>query len=155
MVNEAELPDEVVKVLVAGVDVSLSTHVDDAVKVVDVDMDKDTEEPGEDLSANLLELLGEGNTYPGGEDVLVVNEHLDPVHQHTHVLRSRHLGWLLVFAIILPPVLVLESTRHDGAALFRAVLRHGAVDEVDAVEEVHHVHRDPVVDALTGRQLHH
>jgi len=61
MVNEAELPDEVVKVLVAGVDVSLSTHVDDAVKVVDVDMDKDTEEAGEDLSANLLELLGEGN----------------------------------------------------------------------------------------------
>lgn len=62
MVNKAELPDEVVKVLVAGVDMSLSTHVDDAVEVVDVDMDKDTEEPGEDLSANLLELLGEGNT---------------------------------------------------------------------------------------------
>lgn len=62
MVNKAELPDEVVKVLVAGVDVSLSTHVDDAVKVVDVDMDKDTEEAGEDLSANLLELPGEGNT---------------------------------------------------------------------------------------------
>lgn len=62
VVNEAKLPDEIVKVLVAGVDVSLSTHVDDAVKVVDVDMDKDTEEAGEDLSANLLELLGEGNT---------------------------------------------------------------------------------------------
>lgn len=61
MVNKAELPDEVVKVLVAGVDMSLSTHVDDAVKVVDVDMDKDTEEAGEDLSANLLELLREGN----------------------------------------------------------------------------------------------
>ena len=62
MVNKAELPDEVVKVLVAGVDMSLSTHVDDAVKVVDVDMDKDTEEAGEDLSANFLELLREGNT---------------------------------------------------------------------------------------------
>lgn len=62
MVNKAKLPDEVVKVLVAGVDMSLGTHVDDAVKVVDVDMDKDTEEAGEDLSANLLELLGKGNT---------------------------------------------------------------------------------------------
>lgn len=62
MVNEAEFPDEIIKVLVAGVDVSLSTHVDDAVEVVDVDMDKDTEEAGEDLGANLLELLGEGNT---------------------------------------------------------------------------------------------
>lgn len=62
VVNKAELPDEVVKVLVAGVDMSLSTHVDDAVKVVDVDMDKDTEEASEDLSANLLELLREGNT---------------------------------------------------------------------------------------------
>lgn len=88
VVNKAELPDEVVKVLVAGVDMSLSTHVDDAVKVVDVDMDKDTEEASEDLSANLLELLREGNTYSGGEDVLVVNEHLNPVHQHTHVLRG-------------------------------------------------------------------
>lgn len=62
MVNEAELLDEVVKVLVACVDVSLSAHVDDAVEVVDVDVDKDAEEAGEDLSANLLELLGEGNT---------------------------------------------------------------------------------------------
>lgn len=62
MVDQAELPDEVVKVLVAGVDVSLGTHVDDAVKVMDVDVDEDTEEAGEDLSANLLELLGEGDT---------------------------------------------------------------------------------------------
>lgn len=63
MVDQAELPDEVVKVLVAGVDVSLGTHVDDAVKVMDVDVDEDAEEAGEDLSANLLELLGEGDTY--------------------------------------------------------------------------------------------
>lgn len=62
VVNEAELLDEVVKVLVACVDVSLGAHVDDAVEVVDVDVDKDAEEAGEDLSANLLELLGEGNT---------------------------------------------------------------------------------------------
>lgn len=67
----------------------------------------------------------------------------------------RQLGRLLVFAIVLPPVLILEPARHDGATLLRAVLRHGAVDEVDAVEEVHHMNSDPVVDALTRRQLHH
>lgn len=30
-----------------------------------------------------------------------------------------------------------------------------AVDEVYAVEEVHHVHGDPVIYVLAGRQPHH
>lgn len=61
-VDEAELRDEVVEVLVAGVDVRLGPHAKDAVKVVDVDMDKDAEEAGQDLGADLLEVLGEGNS---------------------------------------------------------------------------------------------
>lgn len=63
MVNQTKLADEVVKVLVAGVDVSFCTHADDAVKMVDVDMHKDPEEACEDLCADLLEILGERNTY--------------------------------------------------------------------------------------------
>lgn len=49
--------------LVAGVDVGLRPHAEDAVEVVDVDVDKDSEEAGQDLGADLLEVLGEGNSW--------------------------------------------------------------------------------------------
>lgn len=49
--------------LVAGVDVRLGPHAEDAVEVVDVDVDKDAEEAGEDLGADLLEVPGEGNSW--------------------------------------------------------------------------------------------
>lgn len=45
MFDETKLRDEVVVVFVAGVDVSLSSHIADAVKVVDVNMHEHTEEP--------------------------------------------------------------------------------------------------------------
>lgn len=62
LVHQAELSDEVVEVLVAGVDMCFGPHAEDAVEVVDVDMDKDPEEAGQDLGADLLEVLGEGNS---------------------------------------------------------------------------------------------
>lgn len=61
MLDEAELRDEVVVVLIAGVDVGLGPHAADAVEVVDVDMNKDAEQAAQDLLADLLEVLGEGN----------------------------------------------------------------------------------------------
>lgn len=61
-VDEVHLRDEVVEVFVAGVDVGLRTHHDDAVEVVDVDVDEDTEKAAQDLLADLKEVLGEGNT---------------------------------------------------------------------------------------------
>lgn len=62
MVNQTELTDEVIEVLVAGVDMSFCTHADNAVKMVDVDMHKNSEETREDLCADLLEVLWERNT---------------------------------------------------------------------------------------------
>lgn len=41
---------------------SLRPHAEDAIEVVDVDVDKDSEESGQDLGADLLEVLGEGNS---------------------------------------------------------------------------------------------
>lgn len=41
----------------------LGPHAEDAVEVVDVDVDKDSEESGQDLGADLLEVLGEGNSW--------------------------------------------------------------------------------------------
>lgn len=66
LVHEAELSDEVVEVLVAGVDVRLGPHAEDAVEVVDVHVHKDAEEAGQDLGADLLEVLGEGNSWGAG-----------------------------------------------------------------------------------------
>jgi hypothetical protein len=40
----------------------LCPHAEDTVKVVDVDVDKDSEKAGQDLGADLLEVLGEGNS---------------------------------------------------------------------------------------------
>lgn len=47
---------------VAGVDVCFGPHAEDAVEVMDVDVDEDPEEAGQDLGADLLEVLGEGNS---------------------------------------------------------------------------------------------
>lgn len=71
MVNEAELSDEVVKVLVAGVDVGLGAHADDAIEVMDVDVDEDSEEAGEDLGTHLLEVLREGDPWEAEAKAIV------------------------------------------------------------------------------------
>lgn len=44
MVRQVELGDEVIEMLVAGVDVSLGPHLGDTVEVVDVDVDKHPEQ---------------------------------------------------------------------------------------------------------------
>lgn len=63
VLDEAELRDEVVVVFVTGIDVSLGAHAADAVKVVDVDVHKDSEKTAQDLLTHLLEVLRERNTY--------------------------------------------------------------------------------------------
>lgn len=47
---------------VAGIDVGLSTHAADAVKVMDVNVHKDSEETAQDLLAHLLEVLWKRHT---------------------------------------------------------------------------------------------
>jgi len=63
VINEVELRDEVVVVLVAGIDVGLRSHAADAVKVMDVNVHKHPEEAAQDLLAHLLEVLGERYTW--------------------------------------------------------------------------------------------
>lgn len=106
-------------------------------------------------SQGTVKLFDPSHTYSGGEDVFVVDERLDPVHQQVHVLQGGELGGFLVLVPILPPVLVPQPPRHDGARALRAELAHGAVDQVDPVKEIHHVDGDPVTDALPLRELNH
>ncbi len=94
-------------------------------------------------------------TYSRRKDVLIVDEGLDPVHQKVHVHKSRQFGGLLVLIPILPPVFITWSSGHDGTTLLRTELAHGPVDEVDTIEEIHHMHSYPVINVLPIGQLHH
>lgn len=62
MVCQVELSDKVIEMLVAGVDMSLGAHLSDAVKVVDVDVDKHPEQTRQNLLSHLHEGLREGST---------------------------------------------------------------------------------------------
>lgn len=117
----------------------------------------------EEASANFPSLGGtwqnnqaadHGLTHTRGKDVFIVDLDLDPVHEKVHVLGGRQGSRLLVLEVILPPVFVLGAPWHHRAGPLGAELTDGAVDEVDAIEEVHHVHRYPVVLVLPAGQLH-
>lgn len=108
-----------------------------------------------DSMLNINTALGPSSsvlTNIGGEDVLIVDLYLNPVHKQTHVLRGRQCSRPLVFVLVLPAVFVPGPTRHDGTGLVGAGITDGAVDEVDAVEEVDHMNGHPVVEILTVGQ---
>lgn len=90
----------------------------------------------------------------GGENALVVDLYLDPIHQQAHILGSRQRCRPPVLVLVLPAVFVLRPAWHDGAGLVCAGVADGAVDEVDSVEEVDHVDGDPVVEVLAVGKLH-
>ena len=69
LVDELELGDEVVEVLVAGVDVRLGADAHDAVEVVHVDVDEHAVQPSQDLLALRLERLGEGDVSRDGKQL--------------------------------------------------------------------------------------
>lgn len=140
--------------LVAGIDMSLGPHLAHTVKMVDVDVDKHPKQARQNLLSHLHEGLREGSTNICGEDVLIVDLYLNPVHEQAHVFGSRQRCWLLVLVLILPAVFILGPTGHDGAGLISAGVTDGAVDEVDAVEEIDYVDGHPVVEVLAMGQLH-
>lgn len=90
----------------------------------------------------------------GGKNALIVDLYLDPIHQQAHVLGGRQRRRPPVLVLVLPAVFVLGPAGHDGAGLVGAGVADGAIDEVDAVEEVDHVDGDPVVEVLAVGQLH-
>lgn len=63
VVREVELSDKVIEMLVASVHVSLGTHLAHAVKVVDIDVDKDPKQTRQNLLSHLHERLREGSTW--------------------------------------------------------------------------------------------
>ncbi len=127
----------------------LGANRQQAVKVVNVDVDKDAKEAREDLLAGGHKGLGKGHVALGGKERLIVDLRLDPVHQQADVLVGGQGHWLLVGDAVRPQVLVLLPAGHLRTGLIGAVVGDDAVDQVDAVEEVHHVHGDPVALVLS------
>jgi len=55
--NEIKLGHKIIKVFVASVDVGLGSKGYNTIKVMDIDVDKDTEETGQDFSADTHKVL--------------------------------------------------------------------------------------------------
>lgn len=62
VVRQVKLSHKVIEMLVASIDVSLSSHLAHTVKVVDVDVDKHPEQTRQNLLSHLHEGLREGST---------------------------------------------------------------------------------------------
>lgn len=160
LADQVKLPAEEHVMFQAGIEVALQAELRDLVEVVAVDVRVDAQEALEDGLDQVGELLRERRADLGREDVVVVEEVLDPVHQVLHVLaRGQQHGLLQRNGAVghqrgvLPQVLVLVGGDHARARLRRAELGDGAVQHVDLVVEVHHVHRQPLVDVLALGKL--
>lgn len=95
---------------VTSINMGLGSHKVDSVKVVDVNVDENTEKTREDLLANLLEVPGKWSSNIGRKDVFIVDLGFNPVHEETHILWRGQCGGLPVFILILPSVLIPRST---------------------------------------------
>jgi len=151
LINKLKLCDEVVEMLVAGVDVGLGADAHDPVKVMNIDVNKHAIQASQDLFALRLKSLREGNIGGDRKQIFIVYLGLDPVHQEGYVLGRGEVGGLLILSAILPQILELGSPRHCRTALPRTLLTNCSVYEVDSVEEVHNMNSQPIIEILSFR----
>ncbi len=140
-------------------------------KVGVVNVRVDAKQLLENLLHDRLKVLGKRHIGARGEDLLIVQQRLDPVHQRLHVLgraapeckqtwkRAKQSnqpegdGRLHLDAVG-PVILKLGAGAHDGAGLLGAPVRDGAVQQVDLIVKVHRVHGQPLILLLRVGQLH-
>lgn len=152
--DQLELGHEIVEVLVAGVAVRLGADRHESIEVMDVDVHENPKQPTKYLLADADEVLRERDITLRRKDVFVVDLALDPVHQTRDVARRRQRRRLLVLLAVHPQVLELRPARHPRTRLVRAIITNGAVNQIDAVEEVDDVHGDPIAQVLTCGAKH-
>jgi hypothetical protein len=104
-IGQSMLIDEQDVVFEAGVEVRLETQFDYDWIVVAVDVRVDTIQALEHVADERGECLGKGHTDTRWEHGFVVDVGLYPSHKVLNILRSRHLGGLLVGLGVLPEVL--------------------------------------------------
>lgn len=146
--------------LQTGVQMALQSQFGDLVKVVAIDVGVDSQEPLEYRLDQVGELLWERSTNLGWEDVVVIEEVLDPVHEILHVVTSWQghglLGRQIAVASgagFLPQVFVFFSRNHTGTCFGRAELCDGTVKQFDLVVEIDNMHSQPLVDVLVLRKF--
>ena len=91
LIDQIELGDEVVEVFVAGVDVGLGADAHDPVEVMNVDVNKDSVEPGQNLLALWLEGLREWNVRGDRKQLTVMNHNIqtsDEGRRWSVIMRS-------------------------------------------------------------------
>lgn len=138
--------DEVVKVLEQGVAVRLGVQRGQPVEMMNVNVHEDAEQSREDLLAGRFKRFGEFDVGVARKYRLVADLSLNPVEELLVVVRrGQRPGFLeLGHGRVLPEVLVLLAAGHDRAGLVGADFGYGAVQELRAVEEVHHVDGQPI-----------
>lgn len=101
VVRQVELSDKVIEMLVASVYVSLGTHLAHAVKVVDIDVDKDPKQTRQNLLSHLHERLREGSTWESNR-WRWENTTVNPGWPFAACLTERHIWCKVVFRKIFP-----------------------------------------------------
>lgn len=120
-----------------------------------------TEQLKKNHTININLLFECGRTCVNRKQILIINMRLDPIHQQGHVLRRRQCSRFLVLVSVGPEVFVLGASGHGRTRLVRALVAHGAVNEIDPVEEVHHwwralvcfVNKIPVVHTMNSNPV--
>lgn len=151
-IDQFELFDEINKVLKARIEMGFGVQLDDLLYVVVVHMAVDSEQPLQNRLHDLAEVFGKRHAVLDRKDSRVVDLFLDPGHEQVDVLRGRALMRFLVFDAVHPQILVLWAGAHDRTRRLGAILGDDAVQQTDLIEEVHCVHRHPLVEVLSFRQ---
>lgn len=79
---------------------------------------------------------------------------VDPIHEQGDVFRSRDLDSVLVSLIISPEVFVLRRRTHNRTRLRSTLITHGAIDQVDLIEEVDNIDTNPFVHIIPIRNFY-
>ena len=99
-------------------------------------------------------MRGEVATWLRGEQLLVVKLILYPSHQEVNVSRRSHCHWLLDGDPVGPHVLVLWACTHNRTLLLCAELSNDTVKQIDLIEEIDRVHREPFMLVLAFWKRH-
>lgn len=136
-----------------GAEMRFRATGDNLVKMLMKDVCINSKQPSHDSFHNRAIVIRKLVILDGRKQLLIRELSIDPVHEQADILGGGDLDRRLMPVIIGPQILILRTRAHDGARLGGALIAHGAVDEVDLVEQVDDVDADPIVDVVAIRDL--
>jgi hypothetical protein len=109
-INQMKFGHKIVEMFVASVCVRFRSNMHHSIKMMNVDVNKDTKQSCENLFARSLEVLRKCDIRIGGEDVLVIHPSFDPIHKQCYIFGCWHPCWSLELLTVLPEIFESEST---------------------------------------------